>query len=94
MDAIEKRAREIFAKWHADKGCSAQVVRDCRDGTIQMDALTGELLRMALTLPDGYVAVPAEPTAAMIAAAEDAHMPFGDMGFAISAAIGARPEVP
>ncbi|GEM_PF-1240421 len=48
----------------------------------------------ALTPPEGYVLVPAEPTEEMIAAAEEAHMPFGDMGIAISTAIGARPEVP
>lgn len=60
MDAIEKRARAIFAKWHEDKGCGPRVVRDCRNGTIQMDALTSELLRMALTPPEGYVLVPVE----------------------------------
>lgn len=49
--------------------------------------------RATLTPPDGFVLVPVEPTEAMLAAAEEAHMPFGDMGFAISAAISARPEV-
>ncbi len=42
----------------------------------------------------GYALVPLEPTAEMISAAEEAHMPFGDMGIAISAAICAGPEVP
>ena len=68
MDALEKRALEIFAQWHADKGCGPQVVRDCVDGTIRPDELTMELLRMALTLPEGYVLVPVEPTEAMLAA--------------------------
>jgi hypothetical protein len=33
--------------------------------------------------PDGYVLVPIEPTAEMISAAEEAYMPFGDMGMAL-----------
>lgn len=49
-----------------------------------------QLRQMAI----GYVLVPVEPTEEMVLAAEEAHMPFGDMGFAISAAIGARPNVP
>lgn len=50
-------------------------------------------LTAALTPPEGYVLVPVEPTAEMVAAAEEAHMPFGDMELALSAAIAARPEV-
>lgn len=50
--------------------------------------------RAALTPPEGYVLVPVEPTEEMVNAAEDAYMPFGDMEFAIQAAISARPEAP
>lgn len=81
MDAIEKRAREIFAQWHADKGCGPRVVRDCRNGTIQMDALTTELLRMALTPPEGYVLVPVEPTDEEVRIANGAQQDFFDDNF-------------
>lgn len=51
----------------------------------------------AINPPEGFVLVPVQPTEAMVAAAEEAYMPFGDMGFAISAALAsaalaARPE--
>jgi len=95
MDALEKRALEIFAQWHADKGCGPQVVRDCVDGTIRPDELTMELLRMALTLPEGYVLVPAEPTAAMQIAGERANVWLirYEMPKVWAAMLAARPEV-
>lgn len=94
MDAIEKRARELLA---------AEYQRDGRDGMagavrrgkqmLGLDDVAIRAIIAALTPPEGYALVPAERTEEMIAAAEEAHMPFGDMGIAISAAIGARPEV-
>lgn len=46
-----------------------------------------------LTMPPGYALVPVAPTDEMVDAASDAHMPFGDMRFAITSAILAAPEV-
>ena len=40
-------------------------------------------------VPPGFVAVPMEPTAEMVDAAEEAYMPFGDMALAIQSAIAA-----
>lgn len=58
MDAIECKARELFAQWHADRGCSERILDDCRSGVISPDQLTCELLRMALAPPEGFVLVP------------------------------------
>ncbi|MBA0420350.1 hypothetical protein D7Y22_05135 [Stenotrophomonas maltophilia] len=97
MDAIEKRARKLYAEAFRAQGMELTAERlDDICTKIEGGSFRASLdaIKAALTLPEGYVLVPAEPTEEMIAAAEDAHMPFGDMGFAISAAIGARPEVP
>lgn len=92
MDAIEKRARELLAaEWERD-GYPVSA-RQIREGKAPEVGKAVAAIIAALTLPEGYVLVPVEPTEEMIAAAEEAYMPFGDMGFAISAAIGARPEV-
>jgi len=42
--------------------------------------------------PAGYILAPAEPTPAMVAAAEDAHMPFGDMHTALQCALHAAQQ--
>lgn len=44
-------------------------------------------------VPEGFALVPIEPTQAMVDAAEDAHMPFGDMDLALRMAILAAPAV-
>lgn len=90
MDAIEKRARELLATQFNAEG-REQFERGQAVVVTTAGALNA--ITAALTPPKGYVLVPAEPTEEMIAAAEEAHMPFGDMGFAISAALAARPEV-
>lgn len=46
-------------------------------------------------IPAGHVVVPIEPTPAMVAAAEEAHMPFGDMDIALRcAAIAGQRAMP
>lgn len=46
-----------------------------------------------LIAPPGYILAPTEPTPAMVAAAEEAHMPFGDMHFAVQCALlAAQPQ--
>lgn len=47
-----------------------------------------------MVVPAGYALVPMEPTPAMIDAAEEAHMPFGDMDIALRMAILAAPALP
>lgn len=42
-----------------------------------------------MVTPAGYILAPAEPTPAMVAAAEEAHMPFGDMHIALQCALHA-----
>lgn len=42
-------------------------------------------------VPDGYALVPVEPTPEMVSAAEEAHMPFGDMDIALRMAILSAP---
>ena len=67
---------------------------DIRNGRVSADEhLAVNAIRAAiLSAPPGYVVVPVEPTPEMIDAASDAHMPFGDMHFAITSAILAAPE--
>ena len=53
--------------------------------------LRAELERRAV---DGWKLVPVEPTPEMVSAAEEAHMPFGDMDIALRMAILAAPSEP
>ncbi|WP_439448682.1 hypothetical protein [Stenotrophomonas sp. ATs4] len=92
---VEQRAREFH---EAYERLAPQFGYETRPETREFDPYSpnGRLMMAviaALTPPEGFVLVPLQPTEAMIAAAEEAHMPFGDMGFAISAALSARPEV-
>ena len=45
-------------------------------------------------VPDGWKLVPVEPTPEMVSAAEEAHMPFGDMDIALRMAILSAPSTP
>lgn len=45
-------------------------------------------------VPDGWKLVPVEPTPEMVSAAEEAHMPFGDMDIALRMAILSAPSAP
>ena len=44
--------------------------------------------------PGGWKLVPVEPTPEMVSAAEEAHMPFGDMDIALRMAILSAPSAP
>lgn len=103
MSEIERRAREVFAQWHADKGCGSKIIEDCKSGVISMDQLTRELLHMALTPPEGYVLVPVYATFEMRRAGNermdkikaDPTRGLADMAcYAWDAMIDARPEIP
>ena len=74
------------------------------NGTITMigaeyDALAGKIAALEAELAklrvgqDGFVLVPVEPTPEMVRAAEEAHMPFGDMDIALRMAILSAPSV-
>ena len=45
-------------------------------------------------VPDGWKLVPVEPTPEMVSAAEEAHMPFGDMDIALRMATLSAPSAP
>ena len=79
MSDIERMARELL---------DTEIQGEDRDTYYAAISMISRLL----TPPEGYVLVPLEPTEAMINAAEEAHMPFGDMWLAIQAAISERPE--
>lgn len=95
MSAIEQRARELLAV-ELEKDGNHPAAKAIRDGEpaygmrLQLAAIRAIIA--ALTPPEGYVLVPVEPTKEMVSAAADAYMPFGDMEFAIQAAISSRPE--
>lgn len=103
MSAIEQRARACFAEWHRQRGCSEQVIADCLNGQIQMPELAADLLRLALTPPEGFVLVPVYPTEAMLDAEHataEIHNEWGEDLYvenaeAVWAAmLAARPEMP
>lgn len=48
--------------------------------------------RPAVAVPDGYALVPILPTPEMVSAAEEAHLPFGDMELAVRLAILSAPN--
>lgn len=66
--------------------------------SVKFAALEAELAKLRAELerrvPDGFALVPVEPTPEMVIAAEEAHMPFGDMDIALRMAILAAPSAP
>lgn len=82
MSSIQEKAEEIASRYTCANVRRVNLTKEIADA-----------IEQNVHVPDGYVLIPVDPTSAMIEAAEEAHMPFGDMGFAISAAISARPEV-
>lgn len=61
---------------------------DGTDATISDDLFTQLVAALdAPRQPDGWKLVPVEPTPEMVSAAEEAHMPFGDMDIALRMAI-------
>lgn len=93
MTDLDKMARELLAAEFppSDPRRSALI-----HGGTALDLQYGLSLRaIAAALreaPAGFVMVPAEPTDEMVSAAEEAYMPFGDMGLAIQMAIAASPK--
>lgn len=93
MSEIDKMARELLAEeWDRnDRKTVGYKVRQgdlTGQGLFAVDAIRSALLKA----PPGYVLIPSSPTEEMVSAAEDAYMPFGDMGFAIAAAISVSTE--
>ena len=56
-------------------------------------ALEAELAQLR-AVPGGWKLVPVEPTPEMVSAADEAHMPFGDMDIALRMAILSAPSAP
>lgn len=95
MSEIDKMARELLAAGWRKLPEYAGAADDLESGCelppvvgMAVDAIRAALL----TAPTGWKLVPIPPTDDMIEAAQDAHMPFGDMHFAITSAILAAPE--
>lgn len=88
---IDKTARDIFDSIpDAALGTAADFPAHAR---VVLESETRYAIRAALlAAPRGWKLVPIPPTDEMIDAAQDAHMPFGDMHFAITSAILAAPE--
>ena len=95
MTDLDKMARELLAAEYVRDG--ATHAPDCirREATLtRLEYRSVRAIRAALlTAPPGWKLVPVEPTDEMVDAASEAHMPFGDMHFAITSAILAAPEV-
>ncbi len=71
MDAIEKRARELYAKAFREQGMELTAERlDDICTKIEGGSLRASLdaIKAALTPPEGFVMVPVEPTEAMMEA--------------------------
>ena len=95
MTELDKMARALLAaEYERDR---VTHVADCirREAALtRLEYRSVRAIRTALlTAPPGGKLVPVEPTDEMVDAASDAHMPFGDMRFAITSAILAAPEV-
>jgi len=94
MDAIEKRARELLAKVHADAGWTRLANEIRLNATFDIDhGLALAAIRAALTPPEGFVLVPVQPTEAMEYAGQIACDLTGDAGTIWDAMLTARPEV-
>lgn len=94
MDAIEKRARQLWQQQYDREGASklCPTVPGRRFGAHEQ--LTLLAIIAALTPPEGYVLVPVQPTGAMVEAGDEAE---GECKFAseiYSAMLAARPEAP
>ncbi len=97
MTDLDKMARELLAdQYECDLPWSeiAKRLRGEFEGQLRVaDIIALAAIRAALlTAPPGWKLVPIPPTDDMIEAAQDSHMPFGDMHFAITSAILAAPE--
>lgn len=92
MDNIISRMR-LFEQDHEPDGWPAVQMKDI---SALCDLAEAAKIRSnpdtTTGAPEHWKPVPYEPTQAMVDAAADAHMPFGDMDLAIRCAILAAPE--
>jgi hypothetical protein len=73
------------------------VTPDCRGGkmpAVTLDSPQDVNAWNTRKVPEGFALVPAVPTEKMIEAAEDAYMPFGEMGLALEVAVAAAQDRP
>lgn len=81
-----QRARELLAAEYERAGqrkLADMVIRGRLDSEPEIAAVSAALM----TAPKGYRLVPVAATDAMVEAAADAYMPFGDMQLAIQSAM-------
>lgn len=95
MTAQDQQSREEFEDWWNefapsgfDGGAGYEKTCAYAAWKVQADRNAAQVQAMG-RVPPGFVAVPMEPTAEMVDAAEEAYMPFGDMALAIQSAIAA-----
>lgn len=88
MSEIDKMVCELLP----DELCRFGYEVNGLSTVVSFSAARDAIRTALLTAPPGWKLVPIPPTDDMIDAAEDAHMPFGDMHFAITSAILAAPE--
>ena len=68
---------------------------EAENAKLQPSAVPDDHAEQALVMvPAGWKLVPVEPTPEMVSAAEEAHMPFGDMDIALRMAILSAPSAP
>lgn len=94
MNELDKMARELLAAEYERHGHTLRAA-EClggRNDLIRSEQALHVIRTALLTAPPGWKLVPIPPADEMIDAANDAHMPFGDMHFAITSAILAAPE--
>lgn len=90
-EIVRPSQRERFERWFSDQGKWPQSVERSGEGYKLMQAQSAwETWKVAC--PEGWLMVPSSPTPEMVGAAEEGHMPFGDMGFAIQCAIAHAPR--
>lgn len=70
-------------------GSDSALMREAADALEENAKFRAELGQWAV---DGWKLVPVEPTPEMVSAAEEAHMPFGDMDIALRMAILSAPS--
>jgi len=91
-EGIAVGAVVVHSPWPAAKHWE-YLAEEERDHKEQIMALAAQQPKPA-AVQEGYVLVPVEPTPEMVSAADEAHMPFGDMDIALRMAILSAPSAP
>lgn len=93
MSDIEKRARELIVEEYKARGELVHAMNIERGGLSALYAAEIAAIVSALTPPEGYVLVPAEPTRQMQVAALEGEWSRATPSEVWAAMLAARPEV-